>query len=200
MGSNSIQGNELGKEFSWGGLQKYLQVSYNPDRDRSAILEMQNADRKAAIQPVERLNGLPDSFFNEIVFGLEKLRSHKTPQPKQSENIAKPENIINPAQGRSDIVQMVAVICHQLLNELGTDSFGEVGKNSYSIERSGDTLTIERLRGERQIILQVKGQEIEFANLSEFDLQQFEQAWQQWSSSQQRSLDSQAKIRLVVTR
>ena len=64
------------------------------------------------------------------------------------------------------------------LNELGADSFGETGKNSYSIQRSGDALTVENLRGDRQIILQVKGQEIEFANLSEFDIQQFEQARQ----------------------
>ena len=73
---------------------------------------------------------------------------------------------------------LVAAICHQLLNELGADSFGEIGRNSYSIQRSGDALTVENLRGDRQIILQVKGQEIEFANLSEFDIQQFEQARQ----------------------
>jgi hypothetical protein len=183
LGSNSIQGNELGKEFSWGGLQKYLQVSYNQDRDRSAILEMQNADRKAVIQPVESLNGLSDSFLNELVIELEKQRSLKS-TPRQSENVTKPEPIINPERGRSDSAQMVAAICHQLLNELGADSFGEVGQNSYGIQRSGDTLTVENLRGDRQIILQVKGQEIEFANLSEFDIQQFEQAWQQRSQLQ----------------
>ena len=193
LGSNSIQGNELGKEFSWGGLQKYLQVSYNQDRDRSAILEMQNADRKAVIQPVESLNGLSDSFLNELVIELEKQRSLKS-TPRQSENVTKPEPIINPERGRSDSAQMVAAICHQLLNELGADSFGEVGQNSYGIQRSGDTLTVENLRGDRQIILQVKGQEIEFANLSEFDIQQFEQAWQHRSQAQQRSIDSQAKI------
>jgi len=48
--------------------------------------------------------------------------------------------------------------------------------------------------GDRQIILQVKGQEIEFANLSEFDIQQFEQACQHRSQAQQQSIDSQAKI------
>jgi hypothetical protein len=47
---------------------------------------------------------------------------------------------------------------------------------------------------DRQIILQVKGQEIEFANLSEFDIQQFEQAWQHRSQVQQQNIDSQAKI------
>jgi hypothetical protein len=93
-----------------------------------------------------------------------------------------------------DRAQMVAAICHQLLNELGADSFGETGKNSYRIQRSGDALTVENLRGDRQIILQVKGQEIEFANLSEFDIQQFEQAWQHRSQVQQQIIDSQAKI------
>jgi hypothetical protein len=88
----------------------------------------------------------------------------------------------------------VAALCHQLLNELGADSFGETGKNSYSIQRSADALTVESLQGDRQIILQVKGQEIEFANLSEFDIQQFEQAWQHRSQAQQQSIDSQAKI------
>lgn len=89
---------------------------------------------------------------------------------------------------------MVAAICHQLLNELEADTFGETGKNSYRIQRSGDALTVESLRGDRQIILQVKGQEIEFANLSEFDIQQFEQAWQHRSQAQQQSIDAQAKI------
>lgn len=73
--SNSIQGNELGKEFSWGGLQKYLQVSYNPARDRSIILEMQSADRKLVSQPVDSFHqdeyGLSDSLLNELVIELE---------------------------------------------------------------------------------------------------------------------------------
>ncbi|BBC26617.1 relaxase/mobilization nuclease domain-containing protein [Pseudanabaena sp. ABRG5-3] len=188
LGSNSIQGNELGKEFSWGGLQKYLQVSYDPARDRSIILEMQSADRNAVSQPMDNLNGLSDSFLNELVVELEKQRSLKAPNPTQSENITKSEIPINPEQSRNDIIQMVAAICHQLLNELGTDRFGAMGKNAYGIQRSGDTLTVERLRGDRQIILQVKGQETVFDNLSEFDIRQFEQAWQQLSQAQQRSI------------
>ncbi|ELS34750.1 MULTISPECIES: relaxase/mobilization nuclease domain-containing protein [Pseudanabaena] len=193
LGSNSIQGNELGKEFSWGGLQKYLQVSYEPARDRSIILEMQSADRNAVSQPMENLNGLSDSFLNELVVELEKQRSLKVPKPNLSENITKSEIPINLEQGKIDRAQMVAAICHQLLNDLGADSFGETGKNSYSIQRSGDALTVERLRGDHQIILQVKGQEIGFANLSEFDIQQFEQAWQHRSQAQQQNIDSQAK-------
>jgi hypothetical protein len=194
LGSNSIQGNELGKEFSWGGLQKYLQVSYDPARDRSIILEMQSANLKAVSQPIEHRSGLSDSFLNELVIELEKQRSLKVPKPNLSENITKSEIPINLEQGKIDRAQMVAAICHQLLNDLGADSFGETGKNSYSIQRSGDALTVENLRGDRQIILQVKGQEIEFANLSEFDIQQFEQAWQQLSQAQQRSIDANAKV------
>ncbi len=182
LGSNSIQGNELGKEFSWGGLQKYLQVSYDPARDRSIILEMQSADRKALSQPIESPYqdemGLSDSLLNELVTELEKQRSLKVRKPDQSENITKSEIPINPEQDRIDHAQMVAALCHQLLNELGADSFGEVGKNSYGIQRSGDTLTVENLRGDRQIVLQVSGQETVLDNLSEFDIQQFEQARQ----------------------
>ncbi len=178
LGSNSIQGNELGKEFSWGGLQKYLQVSYEPARDRSIILEMQSANLKAVSQPVEHRNDLPDSFLNELVIELEKQRSLKVPKSSQSEDTAKSEIPINPEQSRNDRAQMIAAICHQLLNELGADRFGEVGKNSYGIQRSRDTLTVEKLRGDRQIILQVKGQVMVFDSLSELDIQQFEQAWQ----------------------
>ena len=182
LGSNSIQGNELGKEFSWGGLQKYLQVSYEPARDRAIILEMQSVDRKLVSQPVDSFHqdehGLSDSLLNELVIELEKQRSLKVPKPNQSENITKAEIPINPEQDRIDRAQMVAAICHQLLNELDADSFGEVGKNSYGIQRSGDTIIVENLRGDRQIILQVKGQETVLDNLSEFDIQQFEQARQ----------------------
>jgi hypothetical protein len=95
--------------------------------------------------------GLSDSFLNELVVELEKQRSLKLPKPKQSENITKSEIPINPEQGRIDHAQMVAAICHQLLNELGADSFGEMGKNSYSIHRSGDALTVESLRGDRTL-------------------------------------------------
>jgi hypothetical protein len=188
FGDNSIQGNELGKEFCWGGLQKYLQVSYDPARDLATILEMQSADRKVLNHSVDSFHqaeqGLSDSLLNELVVELEKQRSLKAPKTNQSENITKSEIPVNPEQDRIDHAQMVAAICHQLLNELGSDSFGEIDKNSYSIQRSGDALTVERLRGDRQIILQVKGEEIEFANLSELDIQQFEQAWQQRSQLQ----------------
>ena len=193
LGSNSIQGNELGKEYSWGGLQKYLQVSYDSVRDSSIILEMQSVDRKLVNQSIESSyqdeTGLSDSFLNELVVELEKQRSLKLPKPNQSENITKSEIPINLEQGRIDHAQMVAAICHQLLNELGADSFGEMGKNSYSIQRSGDTLTVESLRGDRTTILQVKGKETVFANLSQLDIQQFEQAWQQMTQTEIQKSD-----------
>ncbi|WP_103670749.1 relaxase/mobilization nuclease domain-containing protein [Pseudanabaena sp. BC1403] len=198
LGSNSIQGNELGKEFSWGGLQKYLQISYDPARDRSIILEMQSADRKVVNQPVDSLHqseqSFSDSLLKELVIELEKQRSLKVSKLNQSENITKSEIPVNPEQDRNNHAQMVAAICHQILNELGADRFGEVGKNSYGIQRSGDILTVERLRGDRQIILQVRGQEIELADLSEFDIQQFDQAWLHRSQARQQNIDSQAKI------
>jgi hypothetical protein len=197
LGSNSIQGNELGKEYSWGGLQKYLQVSYDPASDRSIILEMQSADRKEVNQSIESPDemGLSDSFLNELVVELEKQRSLKLPKPNQSENITESAIPINQEQGRIDHAQMVAAICHQLLNELGADSFGEMGKNSYSIQRSGDTLTVESLRGDRITILQLKGQKVEFANLSEFDVQQFEKVWQQMTQAEiQKSDEIEQKL------
>jgi hypothetical protein len=191
LGSNSIQGNELGKEYSWGGLQKYLQISYDPARDRSIILEMQNVDRKLVNQSLESLDeiGLSDSFLNELVVELEKQRSLKLPKPNQSKNIPKSEIPINPEQGRIDHAQMIAAICHRLLNELGADSFGEMGKNSYGIQRSEDTLTVESLRGDRTTILQLKGQKVEFANLSKFDVQQFEKVWQQMTQAEIQKID-----------
>ncbi|MFN5728604.1 MAG: hypothetical protein ACK48D_18170, partial [Pseudanabaena sp.] len=180
FGDNSIQGNELGKEFSWGGLQKYLQVSYDPVRDMPIILEMQGANSKATSQesPPQASEGLPDSLFAELALELERLRSLQLPNLIQSENVLENKISITPEHEGMDKAHLVAALCHQLLNELGADNFGKIGKNSYSIQRSGDTLKVENLRGDRQIILQVKGQEIEFANLSEFDIQQFEQARQ----------------------
>ncbi|MFN8748401.1 MAG: hypothetical protein ACK5ZE_12305, partial [Pseudanabaena sp.] len=196
FGDNSIQGNELGKEFSWGGLQKHLQVSYDPVRDMPIILEMQGANSKATRQesPPQASEELPDSLFAELALELERLRSLQLPNLIQSENVLENKISITPEHEGMDKAHLVAVLCHQLLNELGADSFGETGKNSYSIQRSGDALTVENLQGDRQIILQVKGQEIEFANLSEFDIQQFEQAWQHRSQVQQQSIDSQAEI------
>jgi hypothetical protein len=159
---------------------------------------MQSADRKVLNHSVDSFHqaeqGLSDSLLNELVVELEKQRSLKAPKTNQSENITKSEIPVNPGQDRNNHAQMVAALCHQLLNELETDRFGEIGKNSYGIQRSGDALTVERLRGDRQIILQVKGQEIEFANLSELDIQQFEQAWQHRTQAEQQSIDSQAKI------
>lgn len=133
------------------------------------------------------------SISGAFHFGT-KHKYLQLPNPIQPENVLENKISITPEHEGMDKAYLVAALCHQLLNELGADSFGEMGKNSYGIQRSGDTLTVENLRGDRQIILQVKGQEIEFANLSEFDIQQFEQAWQHRSQAQQRNIDSQTKI------
>jgi hypothetical protein len=37
IGNEIIQGNELGKKYSWGGIQKYLQVNYDATRDNPSI-------------------------------------------------------------------------------------------------------------------------------------------------------------------
>ena len=160
------------------------------------ILEMQGANSKATSQESlpQASEGLPDSLFAELALELERLRSLQLPNPIQPENVIENKISITPEHEGMDKAHLVAALCHQLLNELGADNFGETGKNSYSIQRSGDALTVENLRGDRQIILQVKGQEIEFANLSEFDIQQFEQAWQHRSQAQQQNIDSPAKI------
>jgi hypothetical protein len=160
------------------------------------ILEMQGANSKATSQEShpQASEGLPDSLFAELALELERLRSLQLPSPIQPKNVLENKISITPEHEDMDKAHLVAALCHQLLNELGADSIGERGKNSYRIQRSGDALTVENLRGDRQIILQVKGQEIEFVNLSEFDIQQFEQAWQHRSQAQQRSIDSQAKI------
>lgn len=42
IGKESIQGHELGKEYSWIGLQKYLQVSYDAERDNPLIKAKQS--------------------------------------------------------------------------------------------------------------------------------------------------------------
>ena len=149
-------------------------------RDMPIILEMQGANSKATRQesPPQASEELPDSLFAELALELERLRSLQLPNPIQPENVLENKILITPEHEGMDKAHLVAALCHQLLNELGADSFGERGKNSYRIQRSGDALTVESLRGDRQIILQVKGQEIEFANLSEFDIQQFEQARQ----------------------
>ncbi len=161
FGDNSIQGNELGKEFSWGGLQKYLQVSYDPVRDMPIILEMQRAISKATSQESPQASeGLPDSLFAELALELERLRSLQLPNPIQSENVLENKISITAEHEGMDNAHLVAALCYQLLNELGADNFGETGKNSYSIQRSGDALTVESLRGDRRSSCRLRGRKL----------------------------------------
>jgi len=178
IGNDSIQGNELGKEYSWGGLQKYLKVNYDPARDNSIILLMQRDGGKDLSKSVEipapkisAENDVPESLLVE----LEKLKSISLADPIVSESVDikmktdQPDSIAK--------AYMVAVICGRLLDELGTNRFGEIGKSSYSIYRDGDNLTVERLKGDQEIVLKVKGNKVEFDNLKEQDIKQFEEAW-----------------------
>ena len=118
FGDNSIQGNELGKEFSWGGLQKYLQISYDPVRDMPIILEMQGANSKATSQESPQASeGLPDSLFAELALELERLRALQLPSPIQPKNVLENKISITPEHEGLDKAHLVAALCHQLLNE-----------------------------------------------------------------------------------
>jgi len=191
IGNDSIQGNELGKEYSWGGLQKYLKVNYDPARDNPIILMMQRdggKDLSKSVEiPVPKISGendVPESLLVELALELEKLKSISLADPIVSESVDikmktdQPDSIAK--------AYMVAVICGRLLDELGTNRFGEIGKSSYSIYRDGDNLTVERLKGDRELILQVKGDKVEFDNLKEQDIKQFEEAWQVRQENKER--------------
>jgi len=190
IGNDSIQGNELGREYSWGGLQKYLKVNYDPARDNPIILLMQRDGGKDSIKSVEipqpkinTVNAVPESLLEELALDLERLRSLSVPKPIQVESVdikpnTEPKRELN--TDRPDLIDkayIVTAICGHLLDELGTNRFGEVGKNSYGIYRDGDNLTVERLKGDQEIVLKVKGNKVEFDNLKEQDIKQFEEAW-----------------------
>jgi hypothetical protein len=162
-------------------LQKYLKVNYDPARDNPIILMMQRdggKDLSKSVEiPVPKISGendVPESLLVELALELEKLKSISLADPIVSEavdiKVKTDPDIIAKAY-------MVAVICGRLLDELGTNRFGEIGKSSYSIYRDGDNLTVERLKGDQEIVLKVKGNKVEFDNLKEQDIKQFEEAW-----------------------
>ena len=191
IGNDSIQGNELGKEYSWGGLQKYLKVNYDPARDNPIILLMQRDGGKDLSKSVEipapkisAENDVPESLLVELALELENLKSIPLANPLVSESVD-----IKVKTDQPDAIAkscMVAAICEQLLNELGTNRFGEIGKNIYRIYRDEDGLTVERLKGDQELILQVKGDKVEFDNLKEQDIKQFEEAWQVRQENKER--------------
>jgi len=191
LGNESIRGNELGKEYSWGGLQKYLKVDYDPARDNPIILMMQRGSEKDSIKSLEipqpkisAVNKVPESLLVELALELEKLRS----LPLADLIVPEPMDIkVKLIQADTTVSSyMVAAICELLLDELGTNRFGEIGKNTYRIYRDEDSLTVERLRGDREIILQVKGDQVEIDNLKEQDIKQFEEAWQLRQENKER--------------
>ena len=196
IGNESIQGNELGKKYSWGGLQKYLQVNYDAARDNPLIKAMQSNDSKPVKRSVvsyqQDRQSVPENNLVEMVREIERLKSLQSPEqiPKQvqpeSEN--RNESLVQ-QQLLIEQAQWIAAFCHQMLDELGTDSFGEEGRNNYRITRDDDRLTVQRLKGDLSVILEISGDEIVYANLQKGDIRRFENAWQLKQAQQQSSSD-----------
>jgi hypothetical protein len=174
VGNDSIQGNELGKEYSWNGLQKYLQVSFEPERDNPIIQKMRGIEPKivTVAPPVLKSKPVSESILNDVAEEVERLRSLQGIEPTQSEVETRSE-ILTDESHEINRTSQIAAIARQLLDDLGSDDF--VGKD-YRMQRYGDMLRVERLGGDRRVILQMKGQEIEIENLTLFDLQRFTEA------------------------
>lgn len=196
IGSESIQGHELGKKYSWGGLQKYLQVNYDATRDNPLIKAMQSNDSKPVKQSVvsyqQDRQSVPENNLVEMVQEIERLKSLQPPEQIPKRVQPEPENsdeLLAQQQLLIGQAHRIAAICHEMLDELGTDCFGEEGKNNYRIERSGDRLTVQRLKGDLSVILEMSGDEIVYGNLHQMDIRRFENAWQLKQSQQQSSSD-----------
>ena len=196
IGIESIQGHELGKKYSWGGLQKYLQVNYDATRDNPLIKAMQSNDSKPVKRSVvsyqQDRQSVPENNLVEMVQEIERLRSLHPPEQIQKRVQPETENsdeLLVQQQLLIRQVHRIAAICHEMLDELGTNYFGEEGKNNYRIERSGDRLTVQRLKGDLSVILEMSGDEIVYANLHQMDIRRFENAWQLKQSQQQLSSD-----------
>ncbi len=97
IGNDSIQGNELGKKYSWGGLQKYLQVSYDAARDNPSIKAMQSADSKPVKRSVvsyqQGRRSLPENNLTEMAQEIEKLQSLQVPKAVQDESVNRDESL-----------------------------------------------------------------------------------------------------------
>ena len=196
IGNESIQGNELGKRYSWGGLQKYLQVSYDSDRDNPSIKAMQSNDSKPVKRSIvsyqQDRQSVPENNLVEMVREIERLKSLQPPEqiPKQvqPETENRYDSLVQ-QQLLIEQAQWIAAFCHQMLDELGTDSFGEEGKNNYRITRDDDRLTVQRLKGDLSVILEMSGDEIVYVNLQKVDIRRFENAGQLKQAQQQLSSD-----------
>ncbi|MFN6069847.1 MAG: hypothetical protein ACK45T_22365, partial [Pseudanabaena sp.] len=201
IGNESIQGHELGKKYSWGGLQKYLQVSYDANRDNPLIKASQSHDSKPVKRSVvsyhQNRKAVPENNLAEMVQEIVRLKSLQSPEqipkPVQPETPNRDESLLQ-QQLLIEQAQWIAAFCHEMLNELGTNCFGEEGKNNYRIDRSSDRLTVQRLKGDRAVILQVTDQEIEYVNLQQMDIRRFENAWQQKQNHRQSNSDQNLPI------
>jgi hypothetical protein len=195
IGNESIQGHELGKEYSWGGLQKYLQVSYDAERDNPLIKAMQLYDAKEVKRSVvlyqPNRKAAPEANLAEMAREIERLKSLQPP-----EQITKRVDLVPEIKDESLVQQLlveqahwIAAFCHEMLNDIQSDTFGEEGKNNYRITRDSDRLTIQRLKGDLSVILEMSGDEIVYANLHQTDIRRFENAWQLKQAQQQSSSD-----------
>ncbi|NUN66916.1 relaxase/mobilization nuclease domain-containing protein (plasmid) [Pseudanabaena biceps] len=196
IGSESIQGHELGKKYSWGGLQKYLQVNYDATRDNPAIKAMQSNDSKPVKRSVvsyqQDRQSVPENNLVEMVQEIARLRSLQPPEqiPKRVQTETEnSDDLLAQQQLLIGQAHRIAAICHEMLDELATNYFGEEGKNNYRITRDGDRLTVQRLKGDLSVILEMSGNEIVYANLHQMDIRRFENAWQLKQSQQQSSSD-----------
>jgi len=200
IGSESIQGHELGKKYSWGGLQKYLQVNYDATRDNPLIKAMQSNNSKPVKQSVvsyqQDRQSVPENILVEMVREIERLKSlqstEQIPKQVQLETENRNESLVQ-HQLLIEQAQWIAAFCHQMLDELGTDSFGEEGRNNYRITRDDDRLTVQRLKGDLSVILEMSGDEIVYGNLHQMDIHRFENAWQLKQASQGRDKKYLAK-------
>ena len=200
IGIESIQGHELGKKYSWGGLQKYLQVNYDATRDNPLIKAMQSNDSKPVKRSVvsyqQDRQSVPENNLVEMVQEIERLKSLHPPEqiPKRVQpEIENSDELLAQQQLLIGQAHQIAAICHEMLDELGTNYFGEEGKNNYRIERSDDRLTVQRLKGDLSVILEMSGDEIVYANLHQMDIRRFENAWQLKQTSQDKDTKSLEK-------
>jgi hypothetical protein len=113
----------------------------------------------------------PSSRLSELALDLERLRSLQEIKPVQQAAIE--DEILIDESHEINRSHQIAAIARQLLDDLGSDDF--VGKD-YRVQRHGDSLTIEQLQGDRRVILQMRGHEVEIGNLTELDEQRFVQA------------------------
>ena len=178
VGNDLIPGNELGKEYSWNGLQKYFQISFDPERDNPIILKLQrqgNQEQSATIDsPVLKSKPIPETTLQNLAYEVEKLRALQKNQPVQK-NVVKENILVEENSQDINHAHQVAAIARQLLDDLESDNF--IGKD-YMLRCNEDTLTVERLGSDRQVILQVKGQNVEIDDLTELDVRRFTTTWE----------------------